>query len=155
MENPFMLEAVAAAREGISRGDGGPFGAVVVLDGRVIARAWNRVIREQDPTAHAEVCAVREACRVLGQFHLEACDLYTSCEPCPMCLGAIYWARLRAVYYAATRVDAAEVGFSDAQIYEEFARSPGARMLRFVRMESPGAQDVMRAWRADEGRRPY
>lgn len=155
MENPFMLEAVAAAREGISRGDGGPFGAVVVLDGRVIARAWNRVIREQDPTAHAEVCAVREACRVLGRFHLEACDLYTSCEPCPMCLGAIYWARLRAVYYAATRVDAAEVGFSDAQIYEEFARSPGARALRFVRMESPGAQDVMRAWRADEGRRPY
>lgn len=155
MEDSFMREAVEAAREGVSRGDGGPFGAVVVLDGRVVARAWNRVIREQDPTAHAEVCAVREACRTLGRFHLEDCDLYASCEPCPMCLGAIYWARLRRVFYAATRADAAAAGFSDAQIYEEFAKRPEARSVRFTRLETAGARDVMRAWLADEGRRPY
>ncbi len=155
MDERFMREAVEAAREGVARGDGGPFGAVVVHDGRVIARAWNRVIREQDPTAHAEVCAVREACRVLGRFHLEDCALYTSCEPCPMCLGAIYWARLRCVCYAATRGDAAAAGFGDAQIYAEFAKSPEARSVRFVKMDAAEAKNVMRAWLADEKHLPY
>ena len=97
MELDFMREAVAAAQEGVSRLDGGPFGAVIVRNRQVIVRACNRVIRDQDPTAHAEVNAIRAACRVLGRFHLEDCDLYTSCEPCPMCLGAIYWARLAKV----------------------------------------------------------
>lgn len=155
MQDAFMREAVAAAAEGVARGDGGPFGAVVVQDGRVIARAWNRVIREQDPTAHAEVCAVREACRVLGRFHLEDCDLYTSCEPCPMCLGALYWARLRNVHYAATRADAAAIGFDDAQIYDEVSKKPEARSVRFVKVDGAGSLDVMRAWQASVGHRPY
>ena len=105
-----MREAVSAAEHGVLRRDGGPFGAVVVREGRVVSRAWNRVILENDPTAHAEVNAIREACRLLGRFHLEDCELYTSCEPCPMCLGAIYWAGLPIVYYAATRDDAGKEG---------------------------------------------
>ena len=155
MEEHFMREAVAAAAEGVARGDGGPFGAVVVREGRVIARAWNRVILDQDPTAHAEVNAIREACRLLGRFHLEECELYTSCEPCPMCLGAIYWARLRAVHYAADRGDAAGVGFSDAHIYAELALPPEARAVRFGRVDSEEARAVMRAWQASGKRREY
>jgi len=155
MEEMFMREAVAAAAEGVSRGDGGPFGAVVVREGRVVARAWNRVIRDQDPTAHAEVNAIREACRVLERFHLEDCELYTSCEPCPMCLGAIYWARLSAVCYAATRGDAAGVGFSDAWIYEEFATPPTGRAVRFTRADATAALAVMRAWQADTDKHIY
>ena len=155
MQERFMREAVAAAAAGVARGDGGPFGAVIVRDGRIVARAWNRVVRDQDPTAHAEVNAIREACRALGRFHLEDCELYTSCEPCPMCLGAIYWARLSAVYYAATRDDAAGVGFSDAWIYGEIAVTPAERTVRFVRMDGAAALSVMRAWQADVGRHVY
>ena len=155
MEQDFMREAVAAAQAGVLRQDGGPFGAVIVRDGQIIARACNRVILEQDPTAHAEVNAIREACRVLGRFHLEECDLYTSCEPCPMCLGAIYWARLRAVYYAATRDDAAGAGFSDASIYAELALPPAARSVRFVKTDADAAAAVMRAWQADPGKHAY
>jgi len=151
----FMREAVAAAERGISLRDGGPFGAVVVREGRVIARAWNRVIRENDPTAHAEVNAIREACRALGRFHLEDCELYTSCEPCPMCLGAIYWARLSAVHYAATREDAAAAGFDDSMIYGELSERPELRKVRFVKADAAAAQRVMRAWLADTGRRAY
>ena len=151
-----MREAVAAAEQGVSRRDGGPFGAVIVRAGRqVVASAWNRVILEKDPTSHAEVNAIREACRALGRFHLEDCELYTSCEPCPMCLGAIYWAGLRAVHYAATREDAAGVGFSDAAIYDEVAAPPEARTVRFIKTEATAAVAVMRAWQADEGRRVY
>ena len=155
MEERFMREAVAAAQEGAARGDGGPFGAVIVRDGQVVARAWNRVIRECDPTAHAEVNAIRAACRAAGRFHLEACDLYTSCEPCPMCLGAIYWARLRTVYYAATRDDAAGVGFCDARIYDELALRPALRSVQFVKTESKDAVAAMCAWQASAGRQPY
>ena len=155
MEEKFMREAVAAAAEGVARGDGGPFGAVIVRNGLVVSRAWNRVIRDQDPTAHAEVNAIREACRLAMRFHLEDCELYTSCEPCPMCLGAIYWARLSAVYYAATREDAEGIGFSDAQIYNEIASLPSERTLRFVRMETASAVSVMRAWQTETGRCIY
>lgn len=155
MEQDFMREAVAAAQEGVSRQAGGPFGAVIVQHGRIIARASNRVIRDRDPTAHAEVNAIREACRVLGRFHLEECELYTTCEPCPMCLGAIYWARLRAVHFAATRDDAAAVGFSDAAIYRELALPPDARAVRFVKAEPDAALAVMRAWQADTGKQDY
>ena len=150
-----MREAVAAAREGVSRQEGGPFGAVIVRNGQIIARAGNRVILDQDPTAHAEVTAIRAACRILGRFHLEECDLYTSCEPCPMCLGAIYWARLRTVHYAATRDDAAGVGFSDAAIYGELALPPEARAVRFVKVDAAAAVAVMRAWQAAEDKHPY
>jgi tRNA(Arg) A34 adenosine deaminase TadA len=155
MEQDFMCEAVAAAQAGVTRQDGGPFGAVIVRNGQIISRACNRVIREQDPTAHAEVNAIREACRVLGRIHLEDCDLYTSCEPCPMCLGAIYWARLRSVYFAATRNDAAAVGFSDAAIYGELALPPEARAVSFVKTDAAAARAVMRAWQADTGKHTY
>ncbi len=155
MEEDFMRQAVAAAQEGISLQEGGPFGAVIVRNGQLVARAWNRVIREQDPTAHAEVNAIRVACRVLGRFHLEDCDLYTSCEPCPMCLGAIYWARLHAVYYAATRDDAAGAGFSDAAIYQELALPPQTRSMRFVKTDAAAAVAVLKAWQADAGKHPY
>ena len=150
-----MREAVSASAEGVSRREGGPFGAVVVRDGRVVARAWNRVILDQDPTAHAEVNAIREACRKLSRFHLEDCDLYTSCEPCPMCLGAVYWARLRTVYYAATRDDAARSGFCDADLYKEIQLAPADRTIRFVKMDASSALAVMREWQADAARHPY
>lgn len=155
MSVSFMRDAVEASRDGVERRDGGPFGAVIVRNGEVIARAWNRVIRDQDPTAHAEVNAIRAACRVLGRFHLGDCELYTSCEPCPMCLGAIYWARLKTVYYAATRDDAAAIGFSDAVIYDELGRRPEARNVRFVKLDAAAAVEVMGAWRADAGKEPY
>ncbi|MDD4101300.1 MAG: nucleoside deaminase [Kiritimatiellae bacterium] len=151
----YMREAVAAAANGIRSNCGGPFGAVVVCAGQVIARACNRVVKDCDPTAHAEVNAIREACRVLGRFHLEDCELYASCEPCPMCLGAIYWARLRVVYYAATRQDAADAGFSDALIYEELAAKPEARSVKFVKHSGVEAVAVMRTWASDPNRREY
>ena len=155
MEADFMRQAVTAAQEGVSLHEGGPFGAVIVRNGELVARAWNRVIREQDPTAHAEVNAIRAACRVLGRFHLEDCDLYTSCEPCPMCLGAIYWARLRTVFYAATRADAAGAGFSDASIYEQLSLPPEARSLHFVKTDAVAAVAVMREWERAADKHPY
>ncbi len=151
----FMREAVCAAEHGVSRREGGPFGALIVREGRVVARAWNRVILEQDPTAHAEVNAIREACRLLGRFHLEDCELYTSCEPCPMCLGAIYWAGLRTVYYAATRDDAAVAGFNDAFIYDELALPPETRNVRFIRTDAAAARAVFRTWMSDTDKQVY
>jgi guanine deaminase len=114
----FLGQAIAEAVRGAQAGQGGPFGAVVVKDGAVIACAANAVIATNDPTAHAEVQAIRAACAALGTFRLDGCDIYASCEPCPMCLGAILWARPRAVYFAATRGDAAAAGFDDAAFYE-------------------------------------
>jgi tRNA(Arg) A34 adenosine deaminase TadA len=155
MVQDFMSAAVAAACEGVARQDGGPFGAVVVRNGQILARACNQVIRDQDPTAHAEVNAIRGACRALGRFHLEDCDLYTSCEPCPMCLGAIYWARLRTVFYAATRNDAASLGFSDAAIYAELSLPPSARSVSFVKQDAAAALAMMRVWQADADKHVY
>jgi len=151
----FMSEAVQAAAQGVSRGDGGPFGAVIVRDEHVVASAWNRVILDVDPTSHAEVNVIRAACRILGRFHLEDCELYTSCEPCPMCLGAIYWARLRTVHYAATRDDASGIGFDDSLIYGELAANPENRRIRFIKTDASEAQTVMRAWQAHASRRTY
>lgn len=150
-----MREAVSAAEHGVSRRDGGPFGAVVVREGRVVARAWNRVILENDPTAHAEVNAIREACRLLGRFHLEDCELYTSCEPCPMCLGAIYWAGLPIVYYAATRDDAAGAGFNDSLIYDELALRPETRKVRFIKTDAAAARAVFQKWMFDTDKHAY
>jgi guanine deaminase len=114
----FMGLAIAEAKAGVMAGQGGPFGAVVVKDGVVIAKASNAVVANNDPTAHAEVQAIRAACAALGAFQLDGCDIYASCEPCPMCLGAILWARPRALYFAATRVEAAQAGFDDAVFYQ-------------------------------------
>ena len=114
-----MLEAIKLSRSGMENKEGGPFGCVIVKDDKIIGRGWNKVIVSNDPTAHAEVTAIRDACATLNSFQLEGCELYTSCEPCPMCMGAIYWARPDKVYYANTRFDAANIGFDDSMIYQE------------------------------------
>ena len=119
MKTKFMREAVRLAIDNIGTGKGGPFAALVVKDGEIIARGLNNVTSSNDPTAHAEVTAIRAACQELGTFQLTGCDLYTTCEPCPMCLGAIYWARPARVYFASTRDDAADAGFDDSLIYSE------------------------------------
>src|SRR3954462_6117886 len=125
----FMREAIKEAEAGLRSGRGGPFGCVVVRGGNVVARGNNRVTSENDPTAHAEVTAIREACKKLGKFSLEDCELYTSCEPCPMCLAAIYWARIPSVFYANTRADAAAIGFDDDFIYQQIPLPVDQRSL--------------------------
>ena len=127
----FLKRAIQLAEEGMDKGQGGPFGAVIVKDGEIIAEANNKVTASNDPTAHAEVVAIRKACEKLQDFQLENCILYTSCEPCPMCLGAIYWARPKKVYYALTREDAAKIGFDDQFIYDEIALKMDDRKIPF------------------------
>lgn len=151
----FMAEAIRMARENITTGHGGPFGAVVVKDGQIIARAANRVIIDSDPTAHAEIVAIRETCAILGSFQLSDCEIYTSCEPCPMCLGAIYWARPKAVYYAGTRDDAAQVGFDDAHIYQQIALPPDARAIPAYIILREEAVKVFELWKESENKIPY
>ena len=143
-----------ALRSAVAPG-GGPFGALVARDGEVIATGRNAVVARRDPTAHAEIVAIRAACTALESFQLAGCDLYASCEPCPMCLGAIYWARPRAVYYAATRADAAAAGFDDEFIYEELERPAEARSLPLRRLGHPLAASPFAAWTAKPGRVDY
>ena len=142
--------AVALAREGVRRGDGGPFGAVVVRDGEVVGEGWNRVLASHDATAHAEVVAIRDAGRRLASFDLSGCEIYASCEPCPMCLGAIYWSRLERVYFACTRTDAAAFGFRDQYIYDEVSLPVSERALPTARLEVEGALGPFEAWRGRE-----
>lgn len=149
-----MRTALRLAEESVRDG-GGPFGAVVVKEGEVVARGTNRVAPDGDPTAHAEVVAIRRACRVLDDFSLEGCTLYASCEPCPMCLGAIYWAHLDAVYYAATHTEAAQAGFDDAFIYEEIEKPPSERKLRMQRLLPEESQLPFEVWETHEGRVEY
>jgi len=144
----FLGEAIALAEEMMTRKEGGPFGALVVREGTVVGRGWNRVTSALDPSAHAEIEAIRAACRQLGDFHLENCILYVNCEPCPMCLAAAYWAGIAGVYYAADRHDAAAIGFADQHIYEELARPPGARTLALHRLEHPAALALFAKWQA-------
>lgn len=144
--NAFMREAIRLAREGVQNNEGGPFGAVVVKDGVIVGRGNNRVTSSNDPTAHAEIVAIREACRQLNTFQLTECIIYTSCEPCPMCLGAIYWARPKAVYFACTKADASEIGFDDHFIYQELELDINRRkipMIPFLRDEALG---VFKEW---------
>ena len=143
-----MREAIRLSRIKMQRGQGGPFGAVVVRRGQIIARGWNRVTSVYDPTAHAEVLAIRAACRQLKTFQLADCELYTSCEPCPMCLAAIYWARLKKVYYANTRRDAAKIGFDDELIYREVARPVSRRRLPMRQLLRADAGKVFAAWKS-------
>src|SRR6185312_14282138 len=118
-EEKYMREAIALSKKAIENNEGGPFGCIVVKDDKIIGRGNNKVILDNDPTAHAEIVAIRDACKYLGTFQLSGCEIYTSCEPCPMCLGAIYWARPEKIYYANTREDAADAGFDDSTIYKE------------------------------------
>ncbi len=150
-----LERAIALSQLAVDRNAGGPFGAVIVHEGRVIAEGHNRVIAGNDPTAHAEVVAIRDACRALSTFLLEGCELYTSCEPCPMCLGAIYWSRIERVYYANTRHEAAAIGFDDAHIYAEFVREIEMRAVPFIRLALASAFAPMQAWKAKADKQPY
>jgi guanine deaminase len=151
----FLVLAFEVALQGVESGAGGPFGAVIVRGDEVLARAHNQVISTNDPTAHAEIGAIRAACAVLNSFQLDDCELYASCEPCPMCLGAIYWARPRAVFFSATRDDAAAAGFDDAFVYEELALPPAERTLPMSRVKHPGAASPFAAWAAKPDRVEY
>ncbi|TMV48135.1 nucleoside deaminase [Paenibacillus mesophilus] len=131
----YMQEAIAMACENAKGTRGGPFGAIIVKDGRIVGRGVNEVTSGKDPTAHAEVQAIRDACRNLDDFQLTDCDVYTSCEPCPMCLGALYWARVRTVYFGFDRDDAAAAGFDDSLIYEEVPKPAAERLLPMIRLE--------------------
>ena len=150
----FMREAIKLSAESVRSG-GGPFGAVIVRDGEIIARGENRVTVCNDPTAHAEVSAIREAAARLGTYDLSGCEIYSSCEPCPMCLGAIYWARLDKLYYAGTRADAANVGFDDAHIYEELPLEPSQRELPTQTLLREEAQQVFEAWAGKLDKKEY
>jgi guanine deaminase len=147
MNEEFMREAIKLSIDNVYSGDGGPFGAVVVKDGRIIARGRNLVASTNDPTAHAEMVAIREACKNLGSFQLEDCEIYTSCEPCPMCLGAIYWARPKAVYFANTKKDAADILFDDDFIYNEISVPLQDRKLKFIQLLRDEALEAFKAWR--------
>lgn len=154
-EKKFMEEAIRLAVENAKNGTGGPFGAVVVKDGKVIAACGNSVTPDNDPTAHAEVNAIREACRKLGTFQLEGCEVYASCEPCPMCLGAIYWARPAKVYYASTKEDAALAGFDDSFIYKRIALPEAGRSIPFLNEKEADAGTEFRLWKENEGNVEY
>lgn len=149
-----MRQAIELSIQNVAAG-GGPFGAVIARDGEIVATGTNRVTANMDPTAHAEVSAIRAAAAKLGTFDLSGCEIYTSCEPCPMCLGAIYWARLDRIYYGNNQHDAAAIGFDDAFIYEELAVSPAERRLKMEALLTDEAIAAFDAWRDKEDKVPY
>ncbi|TKB98821.1 nucleoside deaminase [Pedobacter cryophilus] len=151
----FMREAIALSEDNVKNGLGGPFGAVIVKDGKIIAKSANRVTTTNDPTAHAEVATIRLACQALQTFTLEGCVIYTSCEPCPMCLGAIYWARLDKMYYANTKSDAAAIGFDDQFIYEEIDLKLEERKLKSEQILKEEAILVFEQWKASTQKIDY
>ncbi len=142
----YMARAIELARSGMESGAGGPFGAEVVLNDTIIAEGWNKVTSSNDPTAHAEVTAIRAACEKLGTFQLDDCVIYTSCEPCPMCLGAIYWARPKKVYYGCSKQDAADIAFDDQFIYDEIETPINQRKIPFQQVAQTEALEVFKAW---------
>lgn len=151
----FMREAIKLSIDNMRAGNGGPFGAVIVKDGKIIARGFNKVTSTNDPTAHAEVVAIREACKALGSFQLDGCEIYTSCEPCPMCLGAIYWARPDKMYYANTKVDAANIGFDDQFIYEEIELDLHKRKLPTEQLLQEEAIEAFKEWQSKTDKIEY
>lgn len=153
-EKKFLLEAAETAKKGILKG-GGPFGALVTKNDKVVASAFNKVVLNNDPTAHAEVLAIREAASVLGTYDLKECELYTTCEPCPMCLGAIYWSGIRKVVYSCDRTDAENAGFNDRFIYDELSLEPGKREVAFLKLDDCGAKEVFKNWDKLENKIPY
>jgi guanine deaminase len=155
MDNPFMARAIQLSLDNVLSGQGGPFGAVIVKDDRIIAEGVNRVTVTNDPTAHAEVVAIREACARLKSFALKGCEIYTSCEPCPMCLGAIYWAHLSRIHFGNLAADAAKVGFDDSFIYHEFAQPFPQRKIPILQMMREEALAAFRAWQEKPNKIPY
>lgn len=150
-----MRRAIALALESVRAGHSGPFAALIVKDGKVIAEGTNRVTSTNDPTAHAEIVAIREACRILADFQIAGCELYSTCEPCPMCLGAIYWARPARIFYASTAADAATAGFDDALIYQELAQKPAARRIPMTQLLREDALAIFSAWAKQENKKLY
>ena len=155
MRNPFMQKAIELSIRNVRSGRGGPFAAVVVKNGKIIAQGTNRVTSTNDPTAHAEIVAIREACRALGHFQLQGCEIYTTCEPCPMCLGAIYWARPVKVFFASNGTDAAAYGFDDALIVEQFRLPVSERRIPMVQLMREEALEAFRAWEKKTDRIEY
>lgn len=151
----WMEIAITEATENVAQGAGGPFGAIVVKDGQVIGKGRNSVTALNDPTAHAEVQAIREACRHLNDFELKGCVIYTSCEPCPMCLGAIYWSRPDAVYYAGKKEDAAAIGFDDQFIYEQIAKPKKDRSIPMIQIQTQDHLRPFHTWRASNDKIEY
>ncbi len=145
-EENFMQQAIDLSLQGISTNEGGPFGCVIVKGDKIVGKGNNRVTSSNDPTAHAEVVAIRDACKNLGTFQLQDCEIYTSCEPCPMCLGAIYWARPKVVYFANNREDAAEIGFDDSMIYNEINAPIEKRKIPILPLKRNDALKVFKAW---------
>lgn len=157
MRNPdvFMKRAIELARGGITRGDGGPFGAVVVRDGKIIGEGWNRVVSSNDPTAHGEITAIRDACSRLGTFSLEGCEIHTTGQPCPMCLGAIHWARIGRIHYGFRIEDAAEIGFDDREFFREMTLPPEERRIPSVESCRAEAMELLRDYDRMPGKQPY
>lgn len=145
-DKDFMSSAIEASLESV-KNKGGPFGAVIVKDGKIIAKASNRVVLNNDPTAHAEINAIRAACEALKTFNLSGCTIYTSCEPCPMCLGAIYWARINKIFYANTRIDAKAIGFDDSLIYDELGKPISKRSIPMIQIMQQEAVKAFDAWK--------
>ncbi len=151
----YMQRAAEISRQKMLAGEGGPFGAVVVRDDSILGEGWNRVTSTADPTAHAEIVAIRDACSRVGSFTLEGALIYTSCEPCPMCLAAIWWARISRIYYANTRNDSARIGFDDAEIYQEVTRDLTDRRIPLVHCPNQEAVQAMREWTEKQDKIPY
>jgi len=149
------MEAIALSQNGVRNNEGGPFGCIIVKDDKIIGRGNNKVTSSNDPTAHAEVVAIRDACKNLGTFQLEGCEIYTSCEPCPMCLGAIYWARPKVVYFANSRQDAANIGFDDSMIYEELGIDLDKRKIPIINLGSEDALKIFEEWQNKEDKIEY
>ena len=150
-----MARAIALSIENATTGNGGPFGCVIVRNGKIIAEGANQVTTTNDPTAHAEIVAIREACHQLAAFQLEGCEIYSSCEPCPMCLGAIYWARLARIYYGNIAADATKIGFDDSFIYQEFSKPFSQRSIPMVQMMQEQALAALRAWKENPNKISY
>jgi guanine deaminase len=144
--NKYMQEAIKEAYEGMRKGDGGPFGAVIVKDGKIIARAHNEVLRTNDPTMHAEVNAIRKATKLLGRFDLSDCEIYSSCEPCPMCFAAIHWAKMKSLYIGASRYDAARVGFDDQYIYDVINKTADHQQVHIENVDCEACQKPLDEW---------
>ena len=154
-EEKFMLEAISIGVEGMRNNTGGPFGCVIVKNDEIIGRGCNSVIATNDPTAHAEIVAIRNACKNLQSFQLHDCEVYTTCEPCPMCMGALYWARPKKIYYANSRTDAANVGFDDADIYEQLVLPVEQRKIAMQCVPCDEATQMFEEWRKMNNKTPY
>jgi guanine deaminase len=154
-EEKFILEAIKLSQESVDNNQGGPFGCIIVKENKIIGRGNNKVVPENDPTAHAEIIAIRDACKNLGNFQLIDCEIYTSCEPCPMCMGAIYWATPKMVYYACNQNDAAAIGFDDSFIYKEMAKPTDQRKISMKTIGREEALKVFEAWKNKKDKTMY